>query len=146
MKLIFKTVLVCLIVGLFSSCAKEEKEMQKQMILLTNPSGWLRVKVEEKSSTGIWVNITDTTAPIDADNLLIFDPWFNWAVDEGALKLEANPQIIASGTWSFVDNMKKIQITDGNLMEIITLTKTDFVTIITTNGVTYRYTYVLGGK
>jgi len=146
MKLIFKTVLVCLIAGLFASCAKEAKEMQKQLILLTNPSGWLRVKVEEKSTTGIWVDITDTTSPIDADNLLIFDPWFNWAVDEGELKLEANPQIIASGTWSFVDNMKKIQITDGNLMEIITLTKTDFVTVITTNGVTYRYTYVLGGK
>ncbi|MCY1512463.1 hypothetical protein D9M68_469240 [compost metagenome] len=71
MKSIIKTLIICLGLGLISSCAKEEKDIQRKMIMLTNPAGWVRVMVEEKASNGIWVDITGTPDPIEADNLLI---------------------------------------------------------------------------
>lgn len=146
MKSLFRPILIFFIALLFASCAKEAKDTQKQMILLTNPAGWLQVKTEAKTANGAWLDITGGGSDLDNDNLLIFDPWFNWAINEGQLKLPGNPQIVASGTWSFLDNNKKIQIVGGNLMEIITLTKTDFVTQVSVNGALLRYTYVLGAK
>ncbi|MGF1922558.1 MAG: hypothetical protein ACQUHE_00145 [Bacteroidia bacterium] len=129
------------IIVLLSSCKKEIEEKQNIILLLTKPSGWLTAKVEEKSATGTWTDITSKIGALDADNVLIFDPWYTWAVNEGALKIPGNAQIAASGTWEFKDNETKIQLKNGNLMEIIELTETAFQTVVTANGSTNRYTY-----
>lgn len=140
MKSAFKILALFLII-LISSCKKDIKAVQEKTILLTKPSGWVTLKIEEKSTTGAWTDITGNPSPLDADNLLIFDPWFNWVVDEGPLKLPENRQVPAKGTWVFKDNETKIQIIDGNLMEIIELTATKLQTMVTADGTTKRYTY-----
>lgn len=140
MKSAFKLFALFIIIVL-GSCKKDIEDKQNKIILLTKPSGWLTVKIEQKSSTGAWTDITSGIGALDVDNLLIFDPWYKWAVSEGDLKLPSNPQIAASGKWSFVDNETKIQFEGANLVEIIELTETSLQTSVTTNGVTNRFTY-----
>ncbi|MES2417572.1 MAG: hypothetical protein V4541_05260 [Bacteroidota bacterium] len=134
-------VFLILLVVLGTSCKKDFKETQEKAILLTKPAGWLTLKTELKVDANNWVDITGTPLPTDADNLLIFDPWFSWAVSEGLTKVPGNAQIIANGTWNFIDNGTKIQITDGNLMEITELTETKLTVLVTADGLTKRYTY-----
>jgi hypothetical protein len=135
-------IFILLLVILGSSCKKDFKETQQKTISLTKPKGWLILKMEEKSNTSTaWEDITANISPLVVDNVLIFDPWFKWAINEGALKFPGDPQISASGTWQFTDNATKIQIVGGNLMDIVELTDTKLVTIVTTNGASLRYTY-----
>ena len=144
MKSTFK-IFALLFVILFSSCKKELQEKQNKIILLTKPSGWLTLKIEEKSTNGSWVDITRTINPINIDNLLIFDPWYVWAINEGALKLPGNPQVPFFGTWSFTDKETKIQFKEGdklgNLVEVVELTETSLQTTFTSGVLTSRYTY-----
>ncbi|SFH10365.1 hypothetical protein [Pedobacter insulae] len=132
-------ILFVLLVVLTSSCKKEFKETQEKMALLTKRSGWITLKVEKKSSTGTWLDITGTPLPHEKDNALIFDPWYKWAIDAGLLKLPGDAQIIAYGSWSFVD--KGIQIEEGNLMEINELTETSLIVIVNSTTESFRYTY-----
>lgn len=142
MKTSFKIVALFLII-LVSSCKKDIQEKQNKIILLTKPSGWLVAKIEEKStSSSPWVDITSTLSVFVVDNVLIFDPWYVWAVNEGSLKFPGNPQIPFSGTWSFTNNESKIQLDNGTVMEINDLTETSLqTTVVSTSGVTNRYTY-----
>ncbi len=129
------------IIILLSSCKKDFEEKQNKIILLTKPSGWLTLKIEQKSSTGAWADITSGIGPLDVDNLLIFDPWYKWAVNEGALKLPGNSQIAASGNWSFLNEETKIQLEGANALDIVELTETSLILEVAANGVTNRYTY-----
>ncbi len=140
MKISFKLLALFLVI-LTSSCKKDFKEVQQNTIHLTKKAGWLTLKIEEKNAAGAWINITGNPSPFDVDNLLIFDPFFNWIIDEGPLKLPENRQVPFFGTWMFTDNGTKIQITDGNLMQITELSESKLVTIVTAGGVTRRYTY-----
>jgi len=140
MKVAFK-IFALFVIMLASSCKKDIEEKQQKIILLTKPSGWLILKSEEKQANGSWLDITANRNPFDVDNLLIFDPWLNWAVNEGALKLPGSPQIPFLGTWSFIDNETKIQLDNGTIMEIMVLTETSFQTMVTTNGTINRFTY-----
>ncbi len=144
MKSAFK-ILALLLVILVSSCKKEIQEKQNKIILLTKPSGWLTVKLETKGANGAWNDITSNINIFDADNLLIFDPFNVWAINEGAIKLPGNGQVPIIGEWYFVDKETKIQLsqggTDGNLLDIIELTETSLQIIVVSNGVTNRYTY-----
>ena len=141
MKTTFK-ILALFIIVLASSCKKEIEEKQNKIILLTKPSGWITTKLEEKTANGSWTDITNTIDPFAVDNLLIFDPWYNWAINENVLKFPGSAQIPFYGTWQFVDNETKIQLKDNNLLEIIELTATSLQTIVTNaNGTTNRFTY-----
>lgn len=144
MKSIFKIFALVLVV-LFSSCKKEIEERQNKIILLTKPSGWLTVKLEKKATNGAWEDVTTNIGPFEADNLLIFDPYYVWAVNEGALKFPGDPQIQSTGEWSFLDKETKVQLSQsgkiGNLLEIIELTDTSLQLLVNSNGVTSRYTY-----
>lgn len=141
MKIFFKIFALSLII-LASSCKKDIQEKQNKIILLTKPSGWLTAKIEEKqTSDGTWVDVTYTIGVFEVDNVLIFDPWFVWAINEGALKLPGDAQIPLSGNWSFSNNESKIELDNGTVMELNELTETSMQTLITTNGVTRRYTY-----
>lgn len=141
MKIFFKIFALSLII-LASSCKKDIQEKQNKIILLTKPSGWLTTKIEEKQTSGnTWADVTYTIGVFDVDNLLIFDPWFVWAVNEGALKIPGNAQIPLSGTWSFTNNESKIQLDNGTVMAVNELTETSLQTTVTINGVTKRYTY-----
>jgi len=140
MKSTFKLLTIVLIV-LFASCKKEIEDKQNKIILLTKPSGWVTSKLEQKLANGSWVDITGNIGAFEADNLLIFDPWYSWAIDERVLKLPGSPQIPFSGTWSFTDKETKIQFKDGNLLEIVELTETAFIVTTVSNGETVRYTY-----
>ncbi|HTM97767.1 MAG TPA: hypothetical protein VL088_03445 [Pedobacter sp.] len=132
-------VLALLVIIVTASCKKDFKETQERTVLLTKPSGWLQLKLEQKSPTGTWLDITGNPLPSEKDNALIFDPWYGWTINEGALKLPGSGQVIASGTWSFVD--KGVQIKDGNLMEISELTETSLIVIVNSATGSYRYTY-----
>ena len=142
MKISLKIITLFLVI-LASSCKKDIEEKQNKIILLTKPSGWLTVKVEEKpTSSNNWNDITSNIIPFDADNLLIFDPYYVWAINEGALKLPGDAQVPFSGTWSFVDNESKIQLHGSSSpMEITDLTETSLQTIVVTANGMIRYTY-----
>ncbi len=140
MNVSFKIFALFLII-LASSCKKDIKERQNKTLLLTKPSGWLTIKIEQKSANGTWNDITSGIGPLDADNLLIFDPYYQWAINEGPLKFPGNPQIAAYGTWSFVDDATKIQFVGGNLAEITELTENSLQTVVTTTDATNRFTY-----
>ncbi len=126
---------------LVSSCKKDIEEKQNKIILLTKPAGWLTIKIEQKAANGSWTDITSGLSALDADNILIFDPYSVWAINEGAVKLPGNPQIAASGNWSFLDGETKIQFVGGNLAEIVELTETSLQYIVTVNSTTNRFTY-----
>ncbi len=132
-------ILALLVIVLTASCKKEFKENQEKMAFLTKPSGWLRLKVEQKSSAGTWVDVTGNPSPLEKDNVLIFDPWYGWAINEGALKLPDASQILAAGNWSFVE--KGIQIEGANLMEISELSATRLIVIVNSTNSSTRYTY-----
>lgn len=130
-----------LVIILASSCKKDIKEQQNKILLLTKPSGWLTVKIEQKAANGSWNDITSEIDPLAVDNILIFDPYYKWAINEGPLKLPGNPQIVASGSWKFMDEATKIQFVGGNLADIIELTETSLQTQVTTGTSISRYTY-----
>lgn len=140
MKISFK-IFVLFAVILVSSCKKDFEAKQNKTLLLTKPSGWLTVKIEKKETNGSWTDITGGIGALDVDNVLIFDPYYKWAINEGALKFPGNPQIAANGSWSFVDNLSKIQFIGGNLVEIVELTDTSLQTTVTISGTTNRFTY-----
>lgn len=134
-----------LLIILSTSCKKEIEDKQNKILLLTKPAGWVTLKVEEKSTTGTWTDITANIGAFEADNVLIFDPYYDWAISEGALKFPGSPQITASGDWYFLEKETKIQLREGttlgNLFEIVELTETSFQILVNSNGKTYRYTY-----
>lgn len=139
MKIALK-ILALLFLMITVSCKKDFEENQEKIILLTKPEGWIRLKVEEKLPTGAWLDVTGYPSPIDKDNMLIFDPWYNWVLNEGKLKLQESPFIIDLGKWSFVD--KGIQLLDGDLMELNELSATSLVVTINKPARTsMRYTY-----
>ena len=139
MKNTIKALLLLLIV-LGTSCKKDFEATQKKTLLLTKPVGWLTVKVEEKGTNGNWTDVTNTLTPFEIDNRLIFDPFGAWAIDEGPIKFPGNPQINASGIWLFLEDGKKIQIVNGNLMEIEELTESKLQTLVP-GTITRRYTF-----
>lgn len=139
MKLALKTLFLVLVV-FSTSCKKEEKELQKKLILLTKPVGWIM----EKTELGVgdsWEDITIYTQPVDADNILIFYPTYEWKKEEGETKAPGKSQIIGFGYWSLIDKQSKIQIEDGELMEITNLTENQLQVILVENGFKKRYTY-----
>ena len=138
MKIALK-ILALLFLMITVSCKKDFEENQEKIILLTKPEGWIRLKVELKLPTGEWLNIMGTPTAIEKDNLLVFDPWYNWVLNEGKLKLQESPFIIDLGKWSFVD--KGIQLVDGDLMELNELSETSLVVTINSTIQTKRYTY-----
>jgi hypothetical protein len=138
MKIAFK-IFTLLFLIITVSCKKDFKESQEKMILLTKPEGWVRLKVELKLPTDEWVNITGVPTAIEKDNLLVFDPWYNWVLNEGKLKLEESPYIIDLGKWSFVE--KGIQLEEGDLMEVNELSETSLIVTINSTIQTRRYTY-----
>jgi hypothetical protein len=138
MKIAFK-IFTLLFLMITVSCKKDFKESQEKMILLTKPEGWVRLKVELKLPTDEWVNITGVPTAIEKDNLLVFDPWYNWVLNEGKLKLEESPYIIDLGKWSFVE--KGIQLEEGDLMEVNELSETSLIVTINSTIQTRRYTY-----
>lgn len=140
MKSILKLVLFFVVI-LLGACKKEYESKQQKIILLTKPAGWLTLKIEQKTGSGAWNDVTNTLDPLAVDNILIFDPWYKWAINEGELKFPGNAQIVGSGVWSFKDNETKIQFEGGNLNEIIELTETSLQTTVVTGDVTTRYTY-----
>lgn len=129
------------IIILLGSCKKDFKDKQNKITLLTKPSGWLTIKIEEKAVNGSWTDITSGISALNVDNVLIFDPYYVWAINEGALKLPGNPQIAASGNWNFLDSETKIQFVGGNVAEIVELTETSLQYIVTVNSTTNRFTY-----
>ncbi|RYG22329.1 MAG: hypothetical protein EOO07_00150 [Chitinophagaceae bacterium] len=140
MKAAFKLFALFAII-LVSSCKKDFEVKQNKILLLTKPSGWLTVKVEEKTANG-WLDLTSSMGPLAVDNILIFDPYYKWAINEGTLKLPGNPFLIASGEWSFTDNSAtKIQFIGGNLAEIVELTETSMQYTVTSGATTNRFTY-----
>jgi hypothetical protein len=132
-------ILALLVVMISVSCKKDFKENQEKMILLTKAEGWVRLKVELKLPTGEWLNVTGYPTAIEKDNLLIFDPWYNWVLNEGKLKLQESPFIIDLGKWSFVE--KGIQLEEGDLMELNELSETTLIVTINSTVQTKRYTY-----
>lgn len=144
MKLASK-ILALFVIIILSSCKKDYEDRQNKTLLLTKPTGWLTVKIEKKEANGSWTDITSAVAALDVDNVLIFDPYYVWAINEGALKLPGNPQIAASGNWNFTDNnATKIQFVGGNIAELTELTETSMQYIVTVGGIsssTNRFTY-----
>ncbi|MEJ5993936.1 hypothetical protein WG904_05825 [Pedobacter sp. Du54] len=126
---------------LISSCKKDFKDRQDKTVLLTKPTGWVTVKIEQRAENGTWNDITSDLNAFAVDNLLIFDPYYVWAINEGPIKFPGNPQIVASGSWRFTDDATKIQFVGGNLAEITELTETSLQYIVTANGATNRFTY-----
>ena len=66
-----------------------------------------------KGGNGSWDDVTASINVFDADNVLIFDPYYVWAINEGALKLPGNPQVPIVGEWNFLDKETKIQLFQG---------------------------------
>jgi len=140
MKLTLKIVALFAII-LISSCKKEFKDRQNKTLLLTKPVGWLTVKIEQNVANGSWVDITSSLDVFAVDNILIFDPYYVWAINEGALKFPGGPQIVAQGSWNFIDDATKIQFVGGNTAEITELTETSLQYVVTNSGSTNRFTY-----
>ncbi|MCY1545700.1 hypothetical protein D9M68_816520 [compost metagenome] len=140
MKLALKTLFLVLVV-FGTSCKKEEKEIQKKLILLTSPAGWIMEKTE-LAIGDTWEDITSYTPPIDADNILTLYPTYEWKKEEGATKLPENAQLIGFGYWSLIDKQSKIQFEDGDLLEITNLTKDQLQVTVAENIFIKRYTYM----
>lgn len=137
MKLTLKIFAVALVIFI-ASCKKEDNLRRENMATLAN-GGWRTTVVEQKSSTGTWVDVTGTRLSTSADDLLIFYTNGEYVIDEGPTKLTANPQIIDYGNWTFTENGKKIKIIDGNVMQIMELNSKKLVVLI--ESTSQRYTF-----
>jgi hypothetical protein len=140
MKLTLKIIALFAIIFV-SSCKKDFEQRQNRTLLLTKPAGWVTLKIEQKETNGSWTDITSGVDPFDRDNVLIFDPYYVWAINEGLLRYPGNPIIAAQGTWSFVDDATKIQFVGGNTAELTELTETSMQYTVTTSTSTNRFTY-----
>lgn len=128
MKSTLKLILAFVIV-LGVSCKKEDSEIKQKTTLLTK-AGWLTQKVEEKKTDGTWKDVTGTPLVTQQDDILLFRADGSYELNEGPLKFPGDPQVIASGTWTFLENGAKIQIVNGNLMQVIELTDTKLQVIV----------------
>lgn len=144
MKLSLKLIAIA-VVFLLSSCDKEGKDIQRQMIYLTKTSGWKVAKLEKLGTDKKWLDITSTINALDADDFYVFDPFGNYWLDEGPLKFPGDPQIPYTATWYFKEDGAKIQIVDtsgpGDLYEINELNDATFVATVQRNADTFRYTF-----
>lgn len=141
MKNTIKLVLFTFVIILGSACKKDFKETQKKIIFLTKPVGWKATKVEIKANATTWLDITSSVSPLDADNILTFYPTYEWKEDEGPTKKPENAQIAGYGLWKFLENDKKIQLEEGDLIEINELNDHQMITIVSKGPSTFRYTY-----
>ncbi len=139
MKILIRLFLLASVLG-FSSCAKETKDEQKKLILLTNPKGWLTTKIERQDGNG-WVDVTNQLTPLQEDNLSFYKPDLVWWDDEGPVKFPGDPQIIDYGNYALIQDLSQIQKDNGDLLEIVELTKESMILVRTKNNITTRTTY-----
>ncbi|RZK49019.1 MAG: hypothetical protein EOO99_07725 [Pedobacter sp.] len=141
MKILFRFLLLTFLAINLASCAKDSKEEQKKLIQLTTPKGWLRVKIETTTGNGQWTDVTGNLTPLEVDNLLFFGPNYVWWEDEGGIKFPGDPQLIDHGKYSLIQDRTQLLKDNGELYEILELSKSSLILKTTKNNVVQKTTY-----
>jgi len=109
-KIIRTTALLTLIAALVLSIGACKKDAAKSKTELLTQSNWKIVKEESKSGSGAWVDNTATLA-CEKDNQVVFSTTLALELNEGATKCNpTDPQILTTGTWSFLTNETQLQL------------------------------------
>ena len=137
-KIIRSTALLTLITAFVLSIGACKKDAAKSKTVLLTQSNWKIVKEESKSGSGPWVDNTSTLA-CEKDNQLVFSTTSTLELNEGATKCNpTDPQIIGTGTWSFLTNETQLQIVVFGLTPIYSLDQLDDNTMVLSRSETIR--------
>ncbi|MFZ9388895.1 MAG: hypothetical protein ACO25B_13570, partial [Chitinophagaceae bacterium] len=106
---------VCILL-LFTGCKKENDNNLSARTKLLTEKEWKIARFEEKINPGDpWDDITAGIDACDIDNLIRFTENGNYTEKEGPSRCNpADPDIVNSGNWQFMNNESSIQITESN--------------------------------
>ena len=129
-KIIRTTALLTLITAFVLGIGACKKDAAKSKTELLTQSNWKIVKEESKSGSGPWVDITSTLA-CEKDNQYVFSTTSALEFNEGATRCNpADPQIIATGTWSFLTNETQLQVIAFGSTSLFSLDQLDENTMV----------------
>lgn len=95
----FSLLLLVLVAGFFTACNKDDKDNKTKTEILTAPSCWSTVKVENyDANSGVWIE--SQVANCDKDDCARFYTDGVFTIDEGILLCDASDPQIKEGTWS----------------------------------------------
>lgn len=88
-----------------------KKETAKSKTELLTQKTWLIQKFEEKAGSANWTDDFPSWDACSKDDQYIFRANNTYEFNEGATKCDPNdPQIFATGAWTFLENETKIRI------------------------------------
>ncbi|MBK8609696.1 MAG: lipocalin family protein [Chitinophagaceae bacterium] len=124
----------------FSACKKSDDTKSRTEYLIQG--NWKEIKYEQRVGTGAWVDLTGTPAACEADNYVKFSSNGTYESNEGATKCNpGDPQIIDTGTWSFLTNETQISITStGSTPDVGDINQLDDNTFVITTSYVFGIT------
>jgi hypothetical protein len=129
-KIIRSTALLTLITAFILSIGACKKDAAKSKTELLTQSNWKIVKEEHKSGAGAWIDNTATLA-CEKDNQIVFSTTLALEFNEGATKCNpTDPQILTTGTWSFLTNETQLQIALFGTTNLFSLDQLDDNTMV----------------
>jgi len=113
-KIIRSTALLTLIAAFVLSIGACKKDAAKSKTELLTQSSWKVLKLEERTGAGPWTEVLPLPPACDRDNINIFRTNGTFEENEGATKCNpADPQIVSTGSWSFITNETQLQVPGG---------------------------------
>lgn len=122
----FLTLITAFALGI-GACKKDATKSKKELL---TQSSWKVVKEESKSGSGPWVDNTSTLA-CEKDNQFVFGTTSTLELNEGATKCNlTDPQVIGTGTWSFLTNETQLQVVAFGSTMLFSLDQLDENTMV----------------
>ncbi len=105
------------------SCNKNNVLQKSKKELLTQKK-WKLIDNRQKLPNGSWSSLFPFMDSCRINDIYNYSPNFNYSVDEGISKCNANDsQTVVSGSWSFQNNETEILVLGTKLQTIILLTE-----------------------
>lgn len=138
MKLSINLSILALFLFVLSSCTKEEAAKTKTDLI--SQKAWTIQKFELKEGSDAWVDEFPTFNACSKDDRYVFKADNTYEFNEGPTKCDpSDPQIYATGSWSFASNETKLLI-DGEEYTIVSLTETNLIVSVqeTIDGILFQ--------
>ncbi len=121
MKKVFFAAAILLCATVFISCSKNSNNKTKAELLTTG--GWrLESKQTRIATATTWTDITSSVTACKKDDVASFTNPSTYTLTEGGSKCNAaNPDVVATGSWAFLNNQDDLKITIGSSSIIYSL-------------------------